>query len=326
MTTSTHFVPGASLSEVDLADRTKRLGASDVPAVLGLDPYRSPLDVYLQKRGLVATFEGNEFTEWGLRIEPVIRKKFAELRSVDVTQPGVVIHRSEPWASCTPDGLCAPTESPYSPCPPQYGLEIKNKSARQSHKWGPSGTDQVPHEVAAQVHFSMLVTGIPRWAVAALFGGNEYREYDLTYDADIAATIMERCRAFWMNVEKGIEPAVDGSRSAAEYLKQKFIAHGDALRDATGAEDAMISSLRRVRDQMKGLEVEEATLKNRLMQAIGNDAGIVGRSGRITWKAPNGVLTSWKDVALALNPPKDLIEQHSHPQSRRFLPTFPKED
>ena len=55
------------LTQEQQARRLSGLGASEVPAVLGLDPYRSPLDVYLEKTGVLPPFEGNNFTEWGNR-------------------------------------------------------------------------------------------------------------------------------------------------------------------------------------------------------------------------------------------------------------------
>jgi len=328
VTARQHFVAGQSFDDATLADRRNYLGASEVPAVLGLDPYRSPLDVYLEKKAERESFRGNEFTEWGLRIEPVIRAKFAELRSVDVIMPGRLIHHAEPWAACTPDGICIDRKAETGRRENWlYGLEIKNKGARQAHKWGPAGTDEIPHEVAAQVHYSMLITGVREWAVAALFGGNEFRTYHLVYDAELADTIMEECYGFWHNhVVAGVAPQVDGSESATRYLKERFAKHTGDLREATRAEDELIAALRSTRDHLKHYEEAEARLKNLLMQAIGEHAGLMGRSGRVTWKAPSGMQTSWKDVAAALNPPPELIAQHSTPMSRRFLATFPKDD
>lgn len=354
--TPAHFVAGVSFDEATLADRRTRLGASEVAAVLGLNPYRSPLDVWLEKRGIARSFQGNEFTEWGLRLEPVIRAKFAELRNVDISQPGCVVHDSEPWASCTPDGICEPRVLAVP-----FGLEMKNKSARQAIKWGESGTDQIPHDVAAQVHFSMLVTRYELWSVAVLFGGNEFRTYDIPADPEIGATIMDECRDFWFKyVVPGKEPPLDASKSAADYLRQKFALHGEAVRDATREEDALIAELSRSRVAAKNIEEAETLLKHRLMDLIGHDAGIVGRSGRITWKrTKDAALVDWQAVATedaariailaeffasaetrallgdtADKLARELATAHTdavqhfttvREGSRRFLPTFPKE-
>jgi predicted phage-related endonuclease len=156
---------------------------------------------------------------------------------------------------------------------------------------------------------------------------SDFRLYHLSLDVGIASDVLDACREFWnQNIVGGIEPAIGGGEQTGEYLKAKFAQHGETLRDATREEDKLIAELRDIRTRCKALEADEEVIKHRLMAAIGADAGIVGRSGRVTWKAPAGVTTKWKEVAMALNAPDNLIGQYSSPQSRKFLPVFPKAD
>jgi putative phage-type endonuclease len=60
-------------------DRQKYLGASEIAAVLGVDKWHSPLDVYNSKLGLVAPFEGNNHTLRGQRLEAIAADYYAEL-------------------------------------------------------------------------------------------------------------------------------------------------------------------------------------------------------------------------------------------------------
>ena len=53
-------------------ERQRYIGGSDVAAIAGLSPYRTALDVYAEKKGLAAPFEGNEFTYWGKELEDVV--------------------------------------------------------------------------------------------------------------------------------------------------------------------------------------------------------------------------------------------------------------
>ena len=67
----------AGLTDAQRAARRHGLGGSDVAAVLGLDPWRSPLDVYVDK------VEGSQRTEnapmqWGNRLEAPIADAYAE--------------------------------------------------------------------------------------------------------------------------------------------------------------------------------------------------------------------------------------------------------
>jgi putative phage-type endonuclease len=328
MTAATHHVAGVSFTPEQLEARRQTLGASEVPAVLGLDRYKSPHDIWLSKRGLVPPFAGNEHTEWGLRVEPVIRQKVADTLGVSIDLPGSMVHPVDSWMSATPDGQFELDGVPHI-------LEIKNKSERQAVKWGVSGTDQVPTDISAQVYWQMLVTSVREAKVAVLFGKSDFRLYHLSLDVGIASDVLDACREFWnQNIVGGIEPAIGGGMQTAEYLKAKFAQHGETLRDATRAEDALIAQLREIRERAKRAEEEEEVIKHQLMAAIGADAGIVGRSGRITWKRAGSGSVSWKEVATELCrihgiPASDVdraVAAFTSEPSRRFLPVFPKGD
>lgn len=332
-----HKVEGLSFTQERLDARKKTLGASEIAAVAGLNPYRSPLDVYLEKRGVVQPFQGNEFTEWGLRLEAVIASVYAERMSAVLEPSETVISRVDEWMSATPDRI-AKAFGEAASIAAVRGLECKNKSARQAMKFGESGSDQVPHDIAAQCHWSMMVTGLRVWDVAVLFGGNEFRWFRLEYSQDIAEAFYERGHDFWFNnVVKGVEPEVDGSERWAQHIKSKFAKHSDVIRDATQEEYRWLKDLQKTRDMVKRFEADEATLVNKLKNSIGECAGIQCTAGRITWKrtadthAPDYqaiALELASRLQLSLDEQKQLVEAHTvvtKQGSRRFLPTFPKD-
>lgn len=322
MTAPTFAVSGSSFTPEQLEARRATLGASEIPAVAGLHPHQTPLDVYLVKRGLVPPFEGNQFTEWGLRLERVLCDKYAEATGLYFgDQPGTVISSAEPWMSATPDRIVLGTDNE------RWGLEAKCKSARQAIKWGESGTDQIPHDVAAQCHWSMLVTGLARWDVVVLFGGNDYRSYTLRYDTDIADSLMAAGWDFWHNhVVPGVEPRLDGSRAAHDFLARKFSSHSDALLEAMAATDGAVRMLKRVRARIAEAEAEQSALEVEIKAAIGDAAGMQGRDWRATWKKAASGGIDYKGVAESLGATPDVLAQFARPGSRRLLVTFPKED
>ncbi len=68
-------------------DREKYIGGSDIPAIMGINPFKKRFDLLLEKAQLQDNdFEGNEYTEYGNELEPKIRdyinqsekKKFIE--------------------------------------------------------------------------------------------------------------------------------------------------------------------------------------------------------------------------------------------------------
>lgn len=58
-------------------DRERYIGGSDIPIIMNLSPFKTRFDLLLEKSGYKANdFEGNNYTEYGNRLEPKIRDFF----------------------------------------------------------------------------------------------------------------------------------------------------------------------------------------------------------------------------------------------------------
>lgn len=321
-----HLVAGLSYDDAQLERRRATLGASEIPAVVGLDPHRSPLDIYLLKRGIKRASYEHSAQEWGLRLEAVIAEKYAELHpDVVVKTMAPQVHVAEPWMSATPDRLCLSTDG-------EWLLEIKNKSAPQKSKWGDSGTDEVPFEIIAQATWQLMVTKLERCDIAVLFGGNEFRIYTIRRDDAVANRLYEDGHRFWtQHVLMGVPPAIDGSEASAEYLKKRFAQITEVVREATDQEARWIKELGEKKGRQKELEGYIALLENQLKQAIGADAGLHCRHGRVTWKQPqDSTVIDFQAVANLLRSyvPAEVfgnaVKSHTttRQNSRRFVPRF----
>ncbi len=317
-----HQVPGMSFSDDVLADRRTFLGASEIAAVAGLNPYKTALDVYLEKVGRAQPFAGNQFTEWGLRLEEPIAQKYAETTGFEILKP-VSSARREGWMGASPDRLIVPAGRPLDLRLDlaeafDRGLEIKRFGEYRGDDFGVPGTDEVAPDVAAQCHWSMMVTGIRAWDVAVLLGQADFRIYHLVYNSDIAGRLYDLGFQFWHeNVLADVEPAVDGSNSAHRYLHLKYAVHSAQLIDPTPELMETGRQLAAVKRDMKALEGEHDRLQHELMAAIGDNQGIRNVA---TWKLDRAGRPSWKAIAEALGATSqpDLIAAHTSPPSRRF--------
>lgn len=318
---------GSQFTGERLELRKKTLGASEIAAVAGLSSYESALDIYLRKTGVMPPFAGNEYTEWGNRLEPLIGRKYSDTL-IAVLDPGeTVIRASEPWQSATPDFIAQEFGATNDVAAKRrWGVECKNKSARMAHLFGETGTDQVPDDVAAQCYWGMIVTDLPWWDIAVLIGGCEFRWFRLHRDAEIESSLQEIGYDFWHNnVLKGIEPPVDGSQSWSEHLKRKFAKHGEQLRDATEEEAAWMLDLFALRHAKAQIEEKEELLENQIKNAIGDNAGLTSPYGRITWKAAKHGNPNWKEIAEKLGATPEIIEANRGAAARKFLVTPAKE-
>ncbi len=314
-----------TLTAEEVEARKSSLGASDMPAVMGVNPYRSAVDVWLEKTGRVEPFAGNEFTTWGNRLEPVILDEYSERMGVEV-QRNVkkLTHPDYSWATATPDGIVDSNGDG------KWGVEVKNRNAHNAHAWGEPGSDEIPDEVAVQCHWSMFVSGLRRWHACALIGGNQLSIYHLEYDKTVADNLLAVGADFWENnIVADVCPVLDGSESSTNYVAGKWKKHGELIIPADVKHASVAEELREVRALIDEYKEDEARFKNLLKDFIGDAAGMSLPSGKnITWKSPKpGEKTDWKGIALMLKNEvpdgyyDEVVSAHTKvtSPSRRFL-------
>ena len=81
-----------------LAERLTGIGGSDAACVVGLNPYKLPLQLYLEKRGELAEADlsDNAAVRWGNLLEDVVADHFAETTGKSVRRNAELL-RSEQW-------------------------------------------------------------------------------------------------------------------------------------------------------------------------------------------------------------------------------------
>lgn len=163
-------------------------------------------------------------------------------------------------------------------------LEIKNVNQFAAKKWGEEGTDELPLTYVAQVAWYMAVMDYDYAIVAALFGGNDYREYRVERDADLENTLIERGRDFWIG---HVLPKIPPEPETRDELLKILARSKDDGQTITGGEDAfkvwqaIVAAKENVKTATDCLRELEAMLK----QQIGT-ASQIEYEGRVlaTWK------------------------------------------
>lgn len=306
-----------------------RLGASEAPAVLGLDPYKSPMAVWRRHRGLPVHERENEPALWGQLLEPVVRGRYALDRKVRVWVP-TASYTFEDWLRCTPDGLVqefdlqgsVPAEvHQFDPNEADdigdgnaayirdqiasgavVGLQVKTCSAYLADDW--IGGPPPKHE--AQCRVEMAVCNLPAVDIICLIGGQKLvGPFRIERDLRIEADIIVKLRAFWGMVEAGEEPTVDDSDAWRLHVSEKL---GTRPSLEVVADEAQRDIVRRWRDKRrarKAAESAEDAVKNELLLALSAtgakklDAGDLGKPSAYrvaktgTWALR--MPTFWKD-------------------------------
>jgi len=107
-------------------------------------------------------FQGNRWTEWGNEFESEARLHFNDAMQLDAQEVGFCVNKENPYLGCSPDGLIQDADGNYI-----AGLEIKCPTVDTHVEYLMDGI--LPSEYAVQVHWSMMVTGIPVWYFISYF-------------------------------------------------------------------------------------------------------------------------------------------------------------
>jgi putative phage-type endonuclease len=255
--------------------RAKGIGGSDVGAVCGVNPYKTPLQVWEAKRGLSDPQEDNPAMFWGRTLEPVIRQKYSDETGRQVLIPdGILTHPGYPWMLGNLDGVT----------PDNRVVEIK--TAGYPTGWGEPGTDEVPMPYLFQCQFYLILTGYAVADIPVLIGGRDFRIYEVPADAELQEMIIERCREFWDLVQSGIPPA------PVNYADIQRLYRRSEAKQITSTEvvEQWLRGLRKIQDDIRALEVTEQDVRGWIMEFMKECDELTDLTGKTlaTWKNSKG--------------------------------------
>lgn len=261
-----------TLTDHDRAIRERRIGASEVAAVLGISPYAdaTPFSVWARITQGYQRPEAPELTA-GTYLERAVADWYADQHANGFKlRPGVgVVHDRHDWLSATPDRLVMGPDGPH-------GL-LECKTDRDRDAWGTPGTDQVPVHVAAQVQAQLAVVGFNTCDVAVLFKArDEFACYTVLRDEVVIGHIIRECGAWFdRHVVKGEMPALDGGNAAAAYLRTRYPG-GGPLAKANPDQVLMVHEYAALKADIKTATKTADVLKQRIALELGDANGWEG--------------------------------------------------
>jgi len=309
-----------NLPREDWLDVRKRgIGSSDAAAAVGLNPYKSQLELWLEKTGrdgnLPKTDPNDEDspTYWGTLLEPIVAAHYTRRTGNKVRRINAVLQHPHPsllWMLANIDREVVGRAEVQI-------LECKTAGINGARLW----RDGVPEYIQLQVQHQLAVTGKAAADVAVLLGGQELQIHRIARDDGLIGRLIQLERHFWHYVETDTPPPADGSESADQALRclypQDYGQTVDFSQDATLS--ATFADLVQVRLSLADLETQEAKLKQALQQAMGDASKAVFETGTVTWKKAKD--SQVLDSKRLLQDQPELLNQYATIKtgSRRFL-------
>ncbi len=200
------------LTEKQRLARMGGVGASDAPIILGLSPYKTPLRLYMEKRGEIEPDPPNEAMEWGNLLEPaIITKAERKLKLRFRRRLGTLHHPKMRFIFANCDGANLSERA-----------LIEAKRSGDGRGYGADGSDEVPEIVKAQVQQQLGVASLALGVkfmlayVPVLIGLHEHRIMRVPYDPKVSRDVIECSRSFWIDhVKQGKPPALTNAADVA---------------------------------------------------------------------------------------------------------------
>lgn len=266
-----------------LALRKHYLGASEVAAVLELNPWRSGFGVYADKvLNSTEDLSDNIHIEFGNWMEPVIREEFpkrflkTEGIAIEVWEyPYMLQHPEHDCLSVNLDGLMNH---------PEHGtgvIEIKTASEIQWKEWQ---DDELPPQYYAQIQHELSITGLPYAYVVALVGKRLLWKLIPRNDEfiNIMTTMLLK---FWNDhIVTGEAPLPAGLDDDAKVLKRLYGSEiSGKLVELHQFQDDY-DRYNELTKEIKFIDQEREAIKQKFMQAMGDSEVAFIGSKKVTWK------------------------------------------
>lgn len=204
-------------------------GSSDAASLVGVSPYRSPLELYMLCAGLIEQPPPSEAMSLGTRLEKVILDEYGERTgNALVLDMPMLISADHKHLGASLDA--AAIEDDYGNLLDGshwlHVVKVKNTTSRMTssdgladpHKFGEEGTDQVPTSCLLQVQQQMLVSGLDAAEFAVLVDGTSFRTYRVAADSLLQEVIVRAAAVMLDRLKDGRPPEPNWEMEGTKQL------------------------------------------------------------------------------------------------------------
>lgn len=307
--------------------RSRCITATDIAAILGMHPYKSPAQVYLDKTGEGRQIEPNAAMQTGAHLEPSIAAWWGIQNDKKPVHAAFALHPDEPIFGASPDFLVGDDAV----------LECKWCGQNAAKGFG-DGADEVPAHYLLQVQWQLFVTG-RKIGYLCVLGPWGFREYTIEGDSDLHRRMAHQARIFWNEyVLAEMPPPLSGSFGDKKLIEELHPVDDGRIVAASYELEEEIAELGKELVQIDELSKSAEGRKNRIKQFMGDAAVLESTEGKFGWKSTKDrTETDWQGAfnelyakyADASSPaqliaPAEFVAAHTQtkPGYRRFTTPF----
>lgn len=258
-----------------LALRKKSLGGSEVSAILGMNPYSSPLQVYANKKNLVKDIKDNEAMRLGRDLEDYVAKRYTEATGNKV--------RNDHWMYMDDEYDYLTANIDRRIVGQNAALECKvmgNGAAKYNFDAG-----EVPEQYYCQCQFYCMILGLDRVDLAVLVLQRGIKIVPIKRNDDFIATMRKMAIEFWQEyVLKERMPDVDGSDSSMSVLKEIYPKEIPDTKIRITGLDPLVREYNDAAEMEKYYHSKKQKVQEVICQRLGDNAVGIGIEFGVSWK------------------------------------------
>lgn len=255
--------------------RQTGIGGSDAGTILGINKWKSPIQLYFEKTQPELKQEiDNEYIYWGNVLEDVVAKEFTERTGKKVRKVNKMFrHPKYNFMLANIDRAVVGEKAV---------LECKTTSEYNKEAWK---EDEIPDSYIAQVQHYMAVTGYEKGYIAVLIGGNKFIWKEIERDEELINIIIQEEKYFWENYILGDDiPPVDGSVATTEFMKFKYQDSVDTQAVLDESDEMIIKALNQIKEEEKELKEQKAKYENQIKNKLGENQFGISHNYQVSWK------------------------------------------
>ena len=304
--------------------RPHGIGGSDIAAVLGLSPFKTPLELWAEKVGHPGALEPQGLhLRFGQHLEPFVASEYDRVTGLHTSEVGSpIFHPKHGFMFASIDRLV--TRGPgveafvNGRVVTDRLLECKTSGVFSRGEWGAEGTDQVPTAYLLQCAWYMAVSGCSQADIAVLIGNSDFRVFTVKRDMRLEGLMLEQAQRFWYDHILSCEPPPPQTAQDALIL---FPRDEKGLKLEADEETLeMLERYESASDEASQISAEAEDLRAQLMARMGHAQEIThGDKVLATWRCSKPARRL--DVTALRSAHPDIAEQFTLTAagSRRFV-------
>lgn len=254
--------------------RKNYLTGSDIGAVCGMNPYKSAMQVYLDKTSPETEVIDNESMRLGRDLEDYVAGRFMEATGKKVRRSNAMyVHDQYSFMMANIDRLVIGERA---------GLECKTASPYQADRWKDG---KIPEWYYLQCQHYMKVLEMDGWYLAVLIYGKGFQYTYLPRDEELLDHLVKIEKDFWENhIQAKVMPSPDGSKEADKLVQTYFHRKKGTVTRLIGL-DEQITRRNELVELIKKMQTEQKIIEQEIKMYLGKEQAQTGISDqyRVTW-------------------------------------------